>query len=223
MYSGMAPVAAILRSYLLTVRHLLTGLERFGLESLVVVADRLLLLGLGASALFFGYGLTGLSVDSLPPGSSPSASPTRWPSLNSVGSGLVLTSASGATCSYARCRLERSRSRSTSTAISTRSCSVCSRGCRNRALQRRLPYLRGREQHTLDSPPRPAPAARAVFRHRPGPAQTPRQDGSRDQHPAGHSDLGARVSSITTARNQAVRRTVPTRGGPPAMKILGIH
>ena len=54
--------SAVLRSYLLTVRHLLTGLERFGLESLVVIADRLLLLGLGGGALALGYGVAGLSV-----------------------------------------------------------------------------------------------------------------------------------------------------------------
>jgi O-antigen/teichoic acid export membrane protein len=53
--------SAVLRSYLLTVRHLLNGLERFGLDSLVLVTDRALLLVLGLAALRLGLGLLGLA------------------------------------------------------------------------------------------------------------------------------------------------------------------
>lgn len=55
-------LSAVLRSYLLTARHLLNGLERFGLDSVVLVSDRLLLLVLGLAALGAGYGVLGLSV-----------------------------------------------------------------------------------------------------------------------------------------------------------------
>lgn len=54
-------LSAVLRSYLLTVRHLLNGLERFGLDSLVLVSDRALLLTLGVAALAAGWGVVGLS------------------------------------------------------------------------------------------------------------------------------------------------------------------
>ena len=54
-------VASILRSYLLTIRHALQGLERFGLDSTSVVVDRLLLLFLGAGALSAGLGLLGIA------------------------------------------------------------------------------------------------------------------------------------------------------------------
>ena len=54
-------VSSAVRSYLLTVRGLLQGLNRFGLEATVVVADRVLLLGLGTLALAGGYGVYGLS------------------------------------------------------------------------------------------------------------------------------------------------------------------
>ena len=53
--------SAMLRSYVLTARHLLIGLERFELESLLVVGDRFLLLTTGLGALVFGYGLIGLA------------------------------------------------------------------------------------------------------------------------------------------------------------------
>ena len=53
--------SAVLRSYLFTVRHLMTGLERFDLESVAVVTDRLLLLGLGTGALLLGHGVSGLA------------------------------------------------------------------------------------------------------------------------------------------------------------------
>jgi O-antigen/teichoic acid export membrane protein len=50
------------RSYLLTARGLLQGLARFDLEAVIVVADRLLLLALGGTALWAGYGLFGLAM-----------------------------------------------------------------------------------------------------------------------------------------------------------------
>ncbi len=54
--------SSAIRSYLLTVRGLLQGLNRFGLEAATVLADRLLLLLLGGAALLLGYGLFGLCV-----------------------------------------------------------------------------------------------------------------------------------------------------------------
>ena len=53
--------AAVLRSYLMTLRHTLNGLERFDLESLVVVADRGFLLVFGVATLWAGWGLIGLT------------------------------------------------------------------------------------------------------------------------------------------------------------------
>lgn len=53
--------ASILRSYLLTIRHTLQGLERFGLDSTAVIIDRLLLFGIGSAALAGGLGLLGLA------------------------------------------------------------------------------------------------------------------------------------------------------------------
>ena len=55
-------MASILRSYLLTIRHTFQGLELFGRDSAAVVIDRLLILLLGAGALYGGYGLIGLAV-----------------------------------------------------------------------------------------------------------------------------------------------------------------
>ncbi|MFI5177890.1 MAG: flippase [Vicinamibacterales bacterium] len=52
--------SAICRSYLLTTRGVLTGLERFGHESVVVIGDRVLVLAGGALALAQGWGLLGL-------------------------------------------------------------------------------------------------------------------------------------------------------------------
>ena len=52
----------VLRSYMLTVRGVLQGLERFGWDSVVVITDRLLLLVAGAVALWAGTGLQGLAV-----------------------------------------------------------------------------------------------------------------------------------------------------------------
>ncbi len=55
-------ISSAIRSYLLTVRGFFQGLNRFGLEAAVVVADRVLLLVVGGLALAGGYGLCGLSV-----------------------------------------------------------------------------------------------------------------------------------------------------------------
>lgn len=54
--------ASIFRSYMLTIRGVLQGLERFGWESLVVIADRVLLLACGVYALSTGAGLRGLTI-----------------------------------------------------------------------------------------------------------------------------------------------------------------
>ena len=54
--------ASILRSYLLTVRYTLQGIERFGLDGIVVGVDRLLLLVIGVGVLAGGFGLIGLAV-----------------------------------------------------------------------------------------------------------------------------------------------------------------
>lgn len=54
-------VSSAIRSYLLTVRGLLQGLNRFDLEAIIVVADRLLLLSLGSAALVAGLGVFGLA------------------------------------------------------------------------------------------------------------------------------------------------------------------
>lgn len=52
----------VLRSYTLTVRGVLQGLEQFGWDSVVVIADRLALLIAGAVALQAGTGLYGLAL-----------------------------------------------------------------------------------------------------------------------------------------------------------------
>jgi O-antigen/teichoic acid export membrane protein len=52
----------VFRSYMLTIRGVLQGLERFGWDSLVVIADRGLLLALGLAALRAGTGLRGLTI-----------------------------------------------------------------------------------------------------------------------------------------------------------------
>ena len=49
----------VLRSYMLTVRGVLMGLERFGWDAVVVITDRLLLLAAGVAALALGTGLRG--------------------------------------------------------------------------------------------------------------------------------------------------------------------
>lgn len=55
-------VGAGLRSYLLTLRGVLLGLERFSAESLLVIGDRVLLLLVVGAALLSGAGLVGLAV-----------------------------------------------------------------------------------------------------------------------------------------------------------------
>jgi len=52
----------VFRSYMLTIRGVLQGLEQFGWDSLVVLADRGLMLALGLAALWGGYGLRGLTL-----------------------------------------------------------------------------------------------------------------------------------------------------------------
>jgi O-antigen/teichoic acid export membrane protein len=54
-------ISSAVRSYLLTARGLLQGLNRFDLEAVIVVADRLLLLALGTAALVSGFGVFGLA------------------------------------------------------------------------------------------------------------------------------------------------------------------
>src|SRR5262245_19375815 len=51
----------VLRSYMLTIRGVLQGLERFGWDSLVVVADRAILIA-GVAALAAGGGIRGLAI-----------------------------------------------------------------------------------------------------------------------------------------------------------------
>jgi O-antigen/teichoic acid export membrane protein len=52
----------VMRSYMLTIRGVLQGLERFGWDSFVVLADRLILVVLGTGALLAGTGLRGLTI-----------------------------------------------------------------------------------------------------------------------------------------------------------------
>jgi O-antigen/teichoic acid export membrane protein len=55
-------VSSAIRSYVLSARGLLQGLNRFDLETVTVVADRGLLLLLGTLVLISGFGLYGLSI-----------------------------------------------------------------------------------------------------------------------------------------------------------------
>ena len=55
-------VSSAIRSYVLSARGLLQGLNRFDLEAITVVSDRLLLLVLSVLALLGGYGIYGLSL-----------------------------------------------------------------------------------------------------------------------------------------------------------------
>jgi O-antigen/teichoic acid export membrane protein len=55
-------ISSAARSYLLTTRGLLQGLDRFDLEALLVVTDRLLLLAAGAAVLLGGGGVFWLAV-----------------------------------------------------------------------------------------------------------------------------------------------------------------
>src|SRR5258707_3319381 len=52
----------VFRSFMLTIRGVFQGLEHFGWDSVVVLADRGLMLGLGVAALLEGYGLRGLTL-----------------------------------------------------------------------------------------------------------------------------------------------------------------
>jgi O-antigen/teichoic acid export membrane protein len=51
--------SAVFRSYILTVRGVLQGLESFRDDAIVVVVDRLLILGLCTAAVWLGYGIVG--------------------------------------------------------------------------------------------------------------------------------------------------------------------
>lgn len=55
-------VAAVLRSYMTTIRGVFMGVDRFELETVVLVSDRLLVLTFGAAALLLGYGLIGFAM-----------------------------------------------------------------------------------------------------------------------------------------------------------------
>lgn len=55
-------VAAVLRSYMTTIRSVLMGVDRFELETVVLVSDRLLTLAFGGAALLLGHGLLGLAI-----------------------------------------------------------------------------------------------------------------------------------------------------------------
>ena len=55
-------LSSAVRSYLLTTRGLLQGLDRFDLEALLVVCDRLLLLVAGGAVLWLGGGVFGLAM-----------------------------------------------------------------------------------------------------------------------------------------------------------------
>jgi O-antigen/teichoic acid export membrane protein len=52
----------VFRSYMLTIRGVLQGLERFGWDAIIAFADRGLLLLFGLAALFAGTGLRGLTI-----------------------------------------------------------------------------------------------------------------------------------------------------------------
>lgn len=52
----------VFRSYMLTIRGVLQGLEHFGWDSIIVIADRGLLLAFGVAALWTGMGLRGLAL-----------------------------------------------------------------------------------------------------------------------------------------------------------------
>jgi O-antigen/teichoic acid export membrane protein len=54
---GLLAVSAMMRSYLMTVRGILLGLERFGTDAVVMLLDRVLLLALAAAVLYSGHGL----------------------------------------------------------------------------------------------------------------------------------------------------------------------
>jgi O-antigen/teichoic acid export membrane protein len=55
-------ISSAVRSYFLTARGLLQGMNRFDLEALTVVSDRVLLLVFGTASLVMGYDVLGLGV-----------------------------------------------------------------------------------------------------------------------------------------------------------------
>lgn len=55
-------ISSAVRSYFLTARGLLQGMNRFDLEAITVVSDRLLLLLFGTASLLLGYDVLGLGV-----------------------------------------------------------------------------------------------------------------------------------------------------------------
>jgi O-antigen/teichoic acid export membrane protein len=55
-------ISSAVRSYFLTARGLLQGLNRFDLEALTVVSDRVLLLLFGTASLLLGYDVLGLGI-----------------------------------------------------------------------------------------------------------------------------------------------------------------
>jgi O-antigen/teichoic acid export membrane protein len=59
--SALMVGSAIFRSYLLTVRGVLQGLERFANDTLIVVGDRILVLVFSVIAVWFGAGLIGVA------------------------------------------------------------------------------------------------------------------------------------------------------------------
>lgn len=67
-FPAAAPVAVVMlaaaaiRSYILTIRGVLQGLERFGHEAGVMLVDRALMLAGGVLALRLGYGVMGLAL-----------------------------------------------------------------------------------------------------------------------------------------------------------------
>jgi O-antigen/teichoic acid export membrane protein len=55
-------IDVLLKALKTTLRWLLKALERFGVEALSLLAERLLILGLGAAALLLGYGVVGFAL-----------------------------------------------------------------------------------------------------------------------------------------------------------------
>ncbi|MBP6717085.1 MAG: flippase, partial [Acidobacteria bacterium] len=55
-------ISAAIRSYLLTIRGVLQGLEQFGHDAAVMLADRVLLLAGGVLALWLGFGVNGVAL-----------------------------------------------------------------------------------------------------------------------------------------------------------------
>jgi O-antigen/teichoic acid export membrane protein len=94
----------VLRSYMLTIRGVLQGLERFGWDSLVVVADRAILLVFGVAVLVAGGGLRGLAIAFVAARGVALALSAWMTHVRSAGSGCASTARSGASCRPRRCR-----------------------------------------------------------------------------------------------------------------------